>query len=61
MTLPAHVKYLIIGAGVHGLSIDSEGNFYTAEVDSGRVQKFRPKPGANPAQLVSKPVYSAWK
>ena len=26
--------------GVHGLSIDSEGNFYTAEVDSGRAQKF---------------------
>src|SRR6202047_3257611 len=47
--------------GVHGFSVDQEGNFYTAEVDSGRVQKFRPKPGANPAQLVSKPVYSAWK
>ncbi len=47
--------------GVHGFSVDQEGNFYTAEVDSGRVQKFRPKPGANPAQLVSKQVYSAWK
>jgi len=47
--------------GVHGFSVDQEGNFYTAEVDSGRVQKFRPKPGANPAQLVSKPVYSAWR
>ena len=47
--------------GVHGFSVDQEGNFYAAEVDSGRVQKFRPKPGANPAQLVSKPVYSAWK
>ena len=46
--------------GVHGFSVDQEGNFYTAEVDSGRVQKFRPKPGANPAQLVSKQVYSAW-
>jgi sugar lactone lactonase YvrE len=46
---------------VHGFSVDQEGNFYTAEVDSGRVQKFRPKPGANPAQLVSKPVYSAWR
>jgi len=47
--------------GVHGFSVDQEGNFYTAEVDSGRVQKFRPKPDANPAQLVSKQVYSAWK
>ena len=27
----------------------------------GRVQKFRPKQGANPALLVGKPVYSAWK
>jgi sugar lactone lactonase YvrE len=47
--------------GVHGFSVDQEGNFYTAEVDSGRVQKFRPRPGANAARLVSKPVYSAWK
>jgi sugar lactone lactonase YvrE len=41
--------------GVHGMSVDSEGNFYTAEVDSGRVQKFRPLPDANPAYLVSPP------
>jgi hypothetical protein len=47
--------------GVHGFSVDQEGNFYVAEVDSGRVQKFHPRPGANPAFLVSKPVYSAWK
>ena len=47
--------------GVHGFSVDQEGNFYTAEVDSGRVQKFKPLAGANPAQLVSKQVYSAWK
>ncbi len=47
--------------GVHGFSVDQEGNFYTAEVDSGRVQKFRPREGANPAFLVGKPVYSAWK
>jgi len=25
------------------------------------VQKFRPRQGANPAFLVGKPVYSAWK
>jgi DNA-binding beta-propeller fold protein YncE len=47
--------------GVHGFSVDQEGNFYVAEVDSGRVQKFRPRQGANPAQLVAKPVYAAWK
>jgi streptogramin lyase len=47
--------------GVHGMSVDQEGNLYVAEVDNGRVQKFRPRPGANPKYLVSKPVYSAWK
>ena len=41
--------------GVHGMSVDSEGNFYTAEVDTGRVQKFRPLPDANPRYLVSPP------
>jgi DNA-binding beta-propeller fold protein YncE len=46
--------------GVHGMSVDQEGNFYVAEVDSGRVQKFRPRPGANPDFLVGKPVYAAW-
>jgi len=47
--------------GVHGFSVDQEGNFYVAEVDSGRAQKFTPRAGANPAYLVSKPVYAAWK
>jgi len=47
--------------GVHGFSVDQEGNFYVAEVDSGRAQKFRPRAGANPAFLVGKPVYAAWK
>jgi sugar lactone lactonase YvrE len=46
---------------VHGFSVDQDGNFYVAEVDSGRAQKFTPRPGANPAFLVSKPIYSAWK
>jgi DNA-binding beta-propeller fold protein YncE len=45
----------------HGMSVDQEGNFYVAEVGNGRAQKFRPRPGANPALLVGKPVYSAWK
>jgi hypothetical protein len=30
--------------GVHGMSTDQEGNFYVAEVDAGRFQKFRPRP-----------------
>jgi hypothetical protein len=47
--------------GVHGFSVDQEGNFYVAEVDNGRVQKFRPRAAVNSAFLVSKPVYSAWK
>jgi len=37
--------------GVHGFSVDQDGNFYTAEVDSGRVQKFRPRAGAEPGVL----------
>jgi len=47
--------------GVHGFSVDQEGNFYVAEVDNGRVQKFRPRQGANSAFVIGKPVYSAWK
>jgi DNA-binding beta-propeller fold protein YncE len=47
--------------GVHGFSVDQEGNFYTAEVDSGRVQKFHPRAGVNASFLVGKQVYAAWK
>ena len=47
--------------GVHGMATDQEGNLYVAEVDSGRFQKFTPRPGANPAALAGKPIYSAWK
>src|SRR6266699_3089259 len=47
--------------GVHGVSVDQDGNLYVAEVDAGRVQKFAPKPGANPAFMLAKPIYSAWK
>jgi len=47
--------------GVHGMATDQEGNLYLAEVDSGRFQKFTPRPGANPATLAGKPIYSAWK
>ena len=34
--------------GVHGMSVDQEGNFYTAEVDSGGAQKFTPRAGREP-------------
>jgi len=47
--------------GVHGMATDQEGNMYVAEVDSGRFQKFTPRAGANPATLIGKPIYSAWK
>ena len=33
--------------GVHGFSTDTEGNLYVAEVFSGRVQRLRPRTGAN--------------
>jgi peptidylamidoglycolate lyase len=46
---------------VHGMSVDQQSNLYIAEVGNGRPQKFRPRPGANPLFLASKPFYSAWK
>ena len=47
--------------GVHGFSVDQDGNVYIAEVDNGRVQKYRPRPGANPDFRVGTPVYAAWR
>jgi peptidylamidoglycolate lyase len=47
--------------GVHGISVDQEQNLYLAAVGRGGVQKFRPRQGANPAYVVGKHVYSAWK
>ena len=41
--------------GTHGIHIDSEGNMYVAEVDNGGAQKFKPRAGANPAMLMTKP------
>lgn len=38
--------------GPHSLTVDQEGNLYTAEVFGGRVQKFRPKQGADPAKVM---------
>ena len=48
-------------AGVHGMSVDEEGNVYLAQVDNkGGVQKFVPRQGANPDYLISKPVLAGW-
>jgi peptidylamidoglycolate lyase len=47
--------------GVHGMSVDQEGNVYTAAVDSGGAQKFTPRKGANPAFLLGKQVNPGWK
>jgi hypothetical protein len=47
--------------GVHGMHVDSEGNFYVAEVDNGGAQKFRPRRGANPAFVAGKPLRVAWQ
>jgi len=38
--------------GPHSMTVDQEGNFYTAEVFGGRVQKFRPKPNADKSKLI---------
>ena len=47
--------------GVHQISTDTDGNFYTAEVSYGHFQKFVPRKGANPDFLMGKPVRSAWQ
>ncbi len=38
--------------GPHSITVDQEGNLYLAEVFNGRVQKFRPKAGADKDKLV---------
>jgi hypothetical protein len=38
--------------GPHSITTDQEGNLYIAEVFAGRVQKFVPRAGADPAKLV---------
>ena len=38
------------------LAIDQDGDLYTAEVFGGRLQKFRPKPNADPAKLIGQEV-----
>lgn len=38
--------------GAHSLSTDQNGNLYTAEVFGSRIQKFVPRPGADPAKIM---------
>jgi streptogramin lyase len=38
--------------GPHSITVDQDGNLYLAEVFNGRVQKFTPKAGADPAKLM---------
>ena len=47
--------------GVHGIASDPDGNFYSAAVDSGGAQKFRPRAGARPEVLLGKPVSGVWR
>lgn len=46
--------------GVHGIATDQKGNFYTASVGNGRIQKFVPREGANAEFLVGAPWPSVW-
>jgi hypothetical protein len=58
--LSGHVEYSFGQFGtrpgytwaMHQISADSDGNLYLSEVFGGRTQKYRPRPGANPANLV---------
>ena len=36
----------------HGITTDQDGNLYLADCFAGRVQKFEPIPGADPAKMV---------
>jgi sugar lactone lactonase YvrE len=42
--------------GVHQFAVDSDGNLYAAETFGGRTQKFQPKKGADPANVIGQPV-----
>ena len=42
--------------GPHQMSVDQDGNLYVAEVFNGRIQKFVPKPGADPAKVIGQEV-----
>ncbi len=42
--------------GPHALTVDQDGNLYVAEGFNGRVQKFRPRWGADPSKVVGQEV-----
>lgn len=45
--------------GPHSISIDQEGNLYTAEVFNGRIQKFVPKEDGDPTKIARMPARPA--
>lgn len=47
--------------GGHHLATDAEGNLYISEVYGGRTQKFRPRPGADPAKLIKGVLRGAFR
>ena len=40
----------------HQAAVDQEGNLYVASYNGGHVQKFVPRPGADPARLLGQPM-----
>ena len=40
----------------HQAAVDQEGNLYVASCDGGHVQKFVPRPGADPGKLPGPPM-----
>jgi len=42
--------------GPHAMSVDQDGNLYVAEVFNGRIQRFVPKPNADPAKVIGQEV-----
>ena len=42
--------------GVHQFHVDSDGNLYGAETFGGRTQKYRPRRGVDPSQLIGAPM-----
>ena len=48
-------------SGVHGMSVDQDGNLYLAQVDNkGGVQKFTPREGANPDFIIGPRPAGVW-
>jgi hypothetical protein len=43
-------------ACAHSITVDRERNLYVGECFNGRVQKFQPKPNADPAKVIMPPL-----